>query len=406
MSVDSEKTPDSSQKALEDIRPEHGALTGPVGPPTALGPAINPFWSESAREEALLRACRPAHLPSSAEDPTPQVHQQAVASVSPQRDIPDAVKAMVQSLVQENSRLWSEREFFAAGQGGWHAAPGAFGGQPPWMGGPMTVGHPQESMMGAMMEMMKASFSQATQPRGGGLLGPLTGGDRGGFLSSGGQDHGQGIFGGFPKGNLMDLFNLVSGGGRSGGTFSAGGMDGGRGMMGQPVTGRSSEGSGRSFRAAAPIEAGSQPGFEGHAKTVPRREVPGGDNLPPGDPACGPVEGPGGNQGGARVTEVLANPQVIRMVLGEQVSRLTHQEASHPREVDVLEVEGVILMVKEGFLAVFLVKALQGFREAEDRQLRGAFLLVHPAEEVFQIRMVVEAWQQHHLATCLHGWGA
>ena len=94
------------------------------------------------------------------------------------------------------------------------------------------------------------------------------------------------------------------------------------------------------------------------------------------------------------------------MVLGEQVSRLTHQEASHPREVDVLEVEGVILMVKEGFLAVFLVKALQGFREAEDRQLRGAFLLVHPAEEVFQIRMVVEAWQQHHLATCLHGWGA
>ena len=106
MSVDSEKTPDSSQKALEDIRPEHGALARPVGPPTTLGPAINPFWSESAREEAILRACRPAHLPSSADDPPPQVYQQAMTSVSPQRDIPDAVKAMVQSLVQENSRLY------------------------------------------------------------------------------------------------------------------------------------------------------------------------------------------------------------------------------------------------------------------------------------------------------------
>ena len=61
----SEKTPDSARpKALEDIQPEHGALARPVGPPVSLGPQVNPFWSESMRDEAILRACRPAHLPA------------------------------------------------------------------------------------------------------------------------------------------------------------------------------------------------------------------------------------------------------------------------------------------------------------------------------------------------------
>ena len=109
----SEKTPESGGvKALEDIRPKHGALTVPSGPPVTLGPEVNHFWSESARDEAILRACRPTHLPKE----LPDSFAPAPTSVSPPRDAPDAVRAMVQGLVQENARLWSEREAYSYGQ--------------------------------------------------------------------------------------------------------------------------------------------------------------------------------------------------------------------------------------------------------------------------------------------------
>lgn len=68
-------TPQSEEQklALEDIRAEHGALVpaSPVGQPQVLGPPaghggsseVNAFWSEKVKNEAILRAMRPAALP-------------------------------------------------------------------------------------------------------------------------------------------------------------------------------------------------------------------------------------------------------------------------------------------------------------------------------------------------------
>ena len=75
MTSESEKTPESVEvKALEDLKAEHRALRScvesgePSGRPASygLGPdgAMNPFWSETAREEALLRPMRPLELRS------------------------------------------------------------------------------------------------------------------------------------------------------------------------------------------------------------------------------------------------------------------------------------------------------------------------------------------------------
>ena len=238
----SEKTPDSGGvKALEDIRPEHGALTVPSGPPVTLGPEVNPFWSESAKEEAILRACRPSHLPKE----LPDSFAPAQTSVSPPREVPDAVRAMVQGLVQENARLWSEREAYSYGQGGWGHPPGGSYGPQPWYGG-MPSQRQERSPIEVMMDMMKSSLGAAAPSRDRGLLGPLAlPSDQGGSFLPTRQDGGG--FGGqssMPRGSLMELFNLVSSAGGMFGSQSMGASEA-RQFSGEGVTGSSSQGSGR-----------------------------------------------------------------------------------------------------------------------------------------------------------------
>lgn len=99
----SERTPDSSgQRAIEDIRPEHGALARPSGPPTTLGPQVpvKPFWSETQRDEAILRACRPSHLPRE----VPEAGVGQMNSVSPPREAPDAVRMRPRELLRRSGQ--------------------------------------------------------------------------------------------------------------------------------------------------------------------------------------------------------------------------------------------------------------------------------------------------------------
>lgn len=62
----SERTPESGGlRAIEDVSAAAGVMALPSGPPTVLSPANwNPFWSERMKDEAILRAIRPADLPS------------------------------------------------------------------------------------------------------------------------------------------------------------------------------------------------------------------------------------------------------------------------------------------------------------------------------------------------------
>ena len=57
-SDDSLKTPSEGEgRTCTDLVP----LKGPEGPPQVLGPGdLNPFWSEKAKEEAVLKAMRPS----------------------------------------------------------------------------------------------------------------------------------------------------------------------------------------------------------------------------------------------------------------------------------------------------------------------------------------------------------
>lgn len=154
----SERTPDSGHKALEDIQPEHGALVRPQGPPISLGPQVNPFWSEAAREEAILRACRPAHLPPESQDG----QQPQVSSMSPPREPPEAFRTVMHSLLQENARLWSEREALAAHHGAWGPHPGGFGQQQSWFGSVLGEGMGHERKEGDKM-MAKLTSEQWKQ---------------------------------------------------------------------------------------------------------------------------------------------------------------------------------------------------------------------------------------------------
>ena len=100
----SEQTPESDvgRPALEDIGPEQGAVVSADGKHLTQSPmpVLNPFWSESARDEALLRALRPEHLPpESSEELLP------VSVPSPPREEGEAVRRLIQGLVQENARL-------------------------------------------------------------------------------------------------------------------------------------------------------------------------------------------------------------------------------------------------------------------------------------------------------------
>ena len=129
----------------------------------SLGPQVNPFWSGAARNEAILRACRPAHLPQD----LPDSFQPVPAAVSPPREMPDAVKSMVQGLLQENARLWSEREAMTAFQGGW-----SHGSQFPWPQGVWGDGQVQgKGPMGVVMEALRSSVGSSSAHKDKGMLG-------------------------------------------------------------------------------------------------------------------------------------------------------------------------------------------------------------------------------------------
>lgn len=287
----SAKTPDSGgQKALEDIRPEHGALVGPTGPPVALGPQVNPFWSESVREEAILRACRPSHLPSEIPDSCPPVHP----TVSPPRELPDAVRTVVQGLMQENARLWTEREMFATQQAGWNQS-FPYGGQPAWMASGLGDGQAR-GYMGSMMDAMKSVLGSQFSQSDGGLLGALAmPGERSSGFSQPRME--SGVFGNQSsgtRGNLMDMFNMVAGVGQAMSMHSQGGFDLAKGLFGPMASGRSSEGSLRARGAPFEHGAGSLESHEGQGRALPRDDPQESSGVPAGDPGSNP----GGQEGG------------------------------------------------------------------------------------------------------------
>ena len=200
----SEKTPESGgQKALEDIQPEHGAMVRPQGTPTVLGPQINPFWSESARDEAILRACRPAHLPQESQEAFPP----QVSSVSPPREPAEAFRVMMNNLMRENAGLWTEREAEMASQNMWRQQPCSYGPQQSWLGSVLGegLGHERRAVR-EFMEVMKASLTAA--PKDPGLLGPLAlPADVGSGVFFPRHDVGpSGGYGSLTKGSLLEMF--------------------------------------------------------------------------------------------------------------------------------------------------------------------------------------------------------
>lgn len=127
-----EKTPGSNGlRAIEDVPASAGVLVRPAGPPTVLSPANwNPFWSEGMKEEAILRAIRPADLPSDSTELVPG----GTPTTSPTRDVPDTVKAILQGLISENARLWTEREAWGNGamNSRWGPPSGSWSSQGSW----------------------------------------------------------------------------------------------------------------------------------------------------------------------------------------------------------------------------------------------------------------------------------
>ena len=210
----SEKTPNSGGvRAIEDVGPQDGVMMRPSGPPRVLGPElVNPFWSESVREEALLRAIRPTDLPP---QESPELMPAGTPNVSPPRES-DAVRAVIQGLMAENAKLWMEKDAMTP-----HQMDSHMGYMPSWvpqqqMGmGSGFQGHQQEkNMLAAMFDAMRMSMGNTEFSKGKGLLGPLSGnGDRGGLP---GLVCPPGDYGGFerhwsgPKASLMEVFNRVS----------------------------------------------------------------------------------------------------------------------------------------------------------------------------------------------------
>ena len=80
----SERTPESGgMRAIEDAGPSSGVMARPSGPPTVVGPAnCNPFWSKGMRDEAILRAIRPADLPQE----SPELMPVEPTGLSPPRE--------------------------------------------------------------------------------------------------------------------------------------------------------------------------------------------------------------------------------------------------------------------------------------------------------------------------------
>ena len=294
----SEKTPDSNPKAIEDIQPSHGAMVGPVGPPVTLGPGVNPFWTGSAREEAILRACRPTHLPQEGTEPFPQ----ATTSISPPREQPEAFRMMMQSLLEENAGLWSERESMSAGHAGWVHGHGAGGLQQAWLGGMRGEGHGGDrNPMSMVMDLLRSSITPQSQPGDRGLLGHLA---MPGERSSGFPCHqpglgvhggpASGVFGGpgpgvhggqgsTARGSLLEVFNMVA---EAASSFAPH-LQRSSGQMTSCIPGEVPQSSARS---GAPAGGGSGPGTGGVGQ----------DSLPhdPQEGSCHQAGQPsGGNEG-------------------------------------------------------------------------------------------------------------
>ena len=61
MQTPSDKDLQLALVARQEEKAEHPE--GPEGAPQALGPQMNPFWSQRACDEAMLKAMRPSTLP-------------------------------------------------------------------------------------------------------------------------------------------------------------------------------------------------------------------------------------------------------------------------------------------------------------------------------------------------------
>ena len=81
----------------------------PKGPPTSYGPmpkederqlAVNPFWSEKVKDEAVLRSLRPRELPESSSARSPQGLEDGNGSMDPRH--------LLAMLLQQNAQLKQE----------------------------------------------------------------------------------------------------------------------------------------------------------------------------------------------------------------------------------------------------------------------------------------------------------
>ena len=210
--VGSEKTPESNGlRAIEDVPPSEGVVALPSGPPVVLSPANwNPFWSEEMRDEAILRALRPADLPES-----PELLSTEPSAVSPPKDGSEAVRAVIQGLVAENARLWSERDAWMHAQhhGRMSFSQDQWCHPQPWPMSAVEGLARDRSFVGSMFEAVKMSVGSPGVPKDKGLLGALGNGDRGGLrgheslLPDYGVPQQQPSV---PRASLMDVFNRVS----------------------------------------------------------------------------------------------------------------------------------------------------------------------------------------------------
>ena len=205
---------------------------------------------------------------------------------------------MVQGLMQENAGLWSEREAMTAFQGGW-----SHGSQFPWPQGGWGDGQAQgKGPMGVVMEALRSSMGSSSAHKDKGMLGALgLPGER--FGSGAPSYYEQGMFGGPPsvsRGNLMELFNMVSGLGQAFSLPSTGGSDWGKMLAGHLTMGRSSETSNRATGVSGDLESGQPVSQRGTIADPVRDEVQGSRNEPPGEPVGGPAgQSGGGSRSGA-----------------------------------------------------------------------------------------------------------
>ena len=99
MSEGSMQTPSDKDLQLALVASQEEKAEHPEGAPQALGPQMNPFWSQRACDEAMLKAMRPSTLPENQGGDT-----QVAAQASPPREITGA--ELVKGVVEENARLW------------------------------------------------------------------------------------------------------------------------------------------------------------------------------------------------------------------------------------------------------------------------------------------------------------